>query len=129
MRVVVDSSVLIDHLRGDPRSHDVLSGRVAQGDELWGIVIARAEVLAGMRHPEQRRTLILLNQLRWLEIDVDLADAAGAMARSLRRSHPGPQLADCLIAAGTERLGAALLTQNVRHFPMLPGLTPAYPAV
>lgn len=124
--MVVDSSVLIDHLRGYMPARDVLNGRVAQGDELWGVVIARAEVLAGMRDREQPRTLELLDQLRWLEIDVELADAAGALARTFWRSHPGLQLADCLIAAGTERLGATLLTQNVRHFPMLPGLTQAY---
>jgi predicted nucleic acid-binding protein len=125
--VVIDSSVLIDHLRGDERARDVLRERAMAGDELWGVVIARAEVLAGMRASERRRTELLLDQLRWLDIDVELADAAGSLARSVRRSHPGMQLADCLIAAGTTQLGANLLTQNVRHFPMIPGLTPAYP--
>jgi predicted nucleic acid-binding protein len=127
VRVVIDSSVLIDHLRGDERARDVLRRRVNAGEELWGVVIARAEVLAGMRAPERRQTELLLDQLRWLDIDVELADAAGATARRLRRSHPGLQLADCLIAAGTAQLGASLLTQNVRHFPMIPDLTPAYP--
>jgi predicted nucleic acid-binding protein len=83
-------------------------------------------VLAGMRAPERPQTELLLDQLRWLDIDVDWADAAGAMARNLRRSCRGLQFADCLIARGTTQLGASLLTQNVRHFPMIPGLTPAY---
>lgn len=126
MRVVVDSSVLIDHLRGDVRARDVLTRCAVAGDQLWGIVVTRAEILAGMRTEEGTATLRLLVQLRWLEIDVDVADDAGALARRFHRSHPGLQLADCLIAAGTARLGARLLTQNVRHFPMIEELAPAY---
>jgi hypothetical protein len=126
VRVVLDSSVVIDHLRGDERARDAMAGRVSDGDQLWGIVVTRAEVIAGMRSAERHATLRLLDQLRWLEIDVDLADDAGVLARRYRRSHPGLQLADCLIAAGTTRLGAKLLTQNVRHFPMIPDLEPAY---
>jgi hypothetical protein len=30
------------------------------------------------------------------------------------------------VAAGTRLLGAELLTMNVRHFPMIDGLRPAY---
>ena len=126
MRVVLDSSVVIDYLRGDERAHSVIADRVAAGHQLWGIVVTRAEVLAGMRSAERGATVRLLNQLRWVDIDVDIADKAGAYARRYRRSHPGLQLADCLIAAGTVTLGAGLLTQNVRHFPMVPGLEPAY---
>jgi hypothetical protein len=32
-----------------------------------------------------------------------------------------------IIATGTLALEATLLTQNVRHFPMFPGLARAYP--
>ena len=103
-----------------------MADRVSDGDQLWGIVITRAEVIAGMRSADRHATLQLLDQLHWLDIDVDLADDAGVLARRYRRSHRGLQLADCLIAAGTTRLGAKLLTQNVRHFPMIPDLEPAY---
>ncbi len=68
----------------------------------------------------------LLDVMSWLDIDVDMADDAASMVRLYRASHPGLQLADCLIAAGVRRLGAALLTQNVRHFPMFDGLVRAY---
>ena len=126
MRTVLDSSVLIDHLRGDARARRAIAERVATGEQLWGIVITRAELIAGMRSSERAATFALLDRLRWLDVDVDVSDDAGALARRYRRSHPGLDLADCLIAAGTERLGARLLTQNVRHFPMFEGLEPAY---
>jgi predicted nucleic acid-binding protein len=126
VRIVLDSSVIIDHLRGNAGARAAVSKRIDRGDQLWGIVVTRAEVLAGMRSSERFETLRLLDRIRWLEIDVDLADDAGALARRFRRSHPGLQLADCLIAAGTRKLGASLLTQNVRHFPMFEGLERAY---
>ena len=126
MRVVADSSVLIDILRGDASATRVLSDHVRAGDEVWGIVITRTEVLAGMRSAERRLTEQLLAQPLWLEVDAELADHAGELARTHRRSHPGIGLADYLIAAGVQRLGARLLTRNVKHFPMLPDLAPAY---
>lgn len=126
MRVLADSSVLIDILRGDAAATQLIADHVRGGDEVWGVVITRTEVLAGMRSSERRLTEQLLDQPLWLAVDADLADHAGQLARAHHRSYPGIGLADYLIAAGVERLGARLLTRNVKHFPMLPDLQPAY---
>ena len=126
MRLVCDTSVLVDLLRGDPRAAALLEERVGVGDELWGIVVTRSELLAGMRSHERGATHALLDSLRWLDVDVEVADRAGALARRYRRSHSGVELPYYLVAAGTEVLGASLVTLNVRHFPMFPGLEPAY---
>lgn len=126
MRVVCDTAVLIDFLRGDRRAVSLLTERATDGDELWGIVVTRSELLAGMRSSERRPTQQLLDSLRWQEIDLGLADRAGELARRYRRSHSGVELVDYLVAAGTEALGATLLTLNVKHFPMFPDLEPAY---
>ncbi len=48
------------------------------------------------------------------------------MMREYRRSHSGIGIADYLIAATAEQSGAALVTLNVRHFPMFPGLQPPF---
>ena len=126
MRVVLDSSVVIDQLRAHPGATTLIEDRVRGGDQLWGVVITRAEVLAGMWPAERDATMRLLDVMRWLDIDVDLADEAASMVRQYRESHQGLQLADCLIAAGVRRLGGVLLTQNVRHFPMFEDLARAY---
>jgi hypothetical protein len=126
VRLVIDSSVLVDHLRGDPRASQTLRAAAERGDEMWGVVISRAEVLAGMRSSERAPTQRLLASLQWLDIDAGVADRAGEFARRYRRSHVGLQLADCLIAAGVDTLDAQLVTRNVRHFPMYPGLEPPY---
>jgi predicted nucleic acid-binding protein len=126
VRVVLDSSVFIDILRGDPAAASVLRRHIQAGDEIWGVVVSRAEILAGMRSSERTPTERLLSEPRWLDVDLDLADEAGRLARHHRRSHAGVGVVDFLIAAGVQRLDAALLTKNVRHFPMFPDLAPAY---
>lgn len=126
MRLVCDTSVLVDVLRGHERATALLTDRASGGDQLWGVVVTRTELLAGMRRDERRATWALLDSLRWLEVDVEVADLAGELARRYRRSHPGVEVPDYLVAAGAELLGATLLTLNVKHFPMFPGLEPAY---
>ncbi|MBI2703837.1 MAG: type II toxin-antitoxin system VapC family toxin [Actinobacteria bacterium] len=124
--VVADTSVLIDHLRGDVRARRLLVEATERGEELFGSVLTRTEVLSGMRSTERRATAALLSALRWVPVDEALADAAGTLARKYRRSHPGVDAADYVIAATVEALDAELWTRNVRHFPMLAGLHPPY---
>ena len=126
MKLVLDTSVLVDHLRGDPRARDLLVGAIERGDELWSVTVVRTEVLAGVRGGEEPETLDLLGGIRWQDVTVEVADLAGTFARRYLRSHPGVDLADYLIGATTEILQAELKTLNVRHFPMFPGLAPAY---
>lgn len=124
--VVVDTSVLVDHLRGDGRARRVLSEAAAGGEALRASVLTKVELLAGMRSGERPRTRRLLDALEWVEVDDDLAERAGALARRYLRSHPGVDIADYVIAATVERLGADLLTRNRKHFPMFPELADPY---
>lgn len=124
--LLVDTSVLIDHLRGLVPAVDRLKAALDAGDELWSVTVVRAEILAGARPPEEGPIARLFGLIRWLDVTPELADAAGRLAATYLRSHPGVDTVDYLIAAGSEHLGAELLTLNVRHFPMIPGLQPAY---
>jgi predicted nucleic acid-binding protein len=126
MRLLVDTSVLIDHLRGDSRAVRMLVDAVVHGGELWSMTAVRAEILAGLRRGEETVTRRLLDHLRWIDVTVDIADRAGELARRYLRSHPGIDTVDYLIAAAAESVGAELKTQNVKHFPMIAGLKPAY---
>jgi predicted nucleic acid-binding protein len=62
----------------------------------------------------------------WVAVGEDVARAAGELARKHRRAHSGIDDADYLIAATALLLEADLLSTNLRHFPMLPGLEPLY---
>ena len=79
-----------------------------------------------MRAGEEQATEALLEQLDWLPVTREIADAAAAYSRQYRESHSGIDLADYLVAATADDLGGSLMTRNVRHFPMFPGLRPAY---
>jgi len=126
MTLLLDTSVLIDHLRGNEQAVSLLLRANDEGDELAGSVVSRAEILRGMRSHERGLTEKLLAQLSWLDVTVAVADHAGQLARRYRASHPGVDIADFLIAATCELSGARLATRNVRHFPMFPALEPAY---
>lgn len=126
MLFVVDTSVLIDHLRGNDRAVRRLRTAVEAGNELWSVAVVRTEVLAGARQGEEESIARLLGQLRWLDVTPELADAAGHLAARFLRSHPGVDTVDYLIAAGTQHLGGEVLTQNIRHFPMFADLQAAY---
>jgi predicted nucleic acid-binding protein len=124
--VIVDTSILIDHLRGDERAHRLLRGSEERGEVLAGSVLTKVEVLAGMRPEERVPTRRLLDALEWLEVDDALAERAGALAFQFLRTHPGVEVVDYVIAATVERLGAQLLTRNRKHFPMFPDLPDPY---
>jgi predicted nucleic acid-binding protein len=62
----------------------------------------------------------------WVPVGEEVARAAASLAQSHRRALTGIDDADYLIAATALLLEADLLTTNVRHFPMISGLEPAY---
>lgn len=123
---LIDTAVLVDHLRGDSRARDLLIGFVRGGDELWSVVLVRTEILAGMRRGEERTTHRLLDGLKWQDVTIEIADRAGALAQKYTKSHSGVDTVDYILAAAALHLGAELVTLNVKHFPMLRALRAAY---
>jgi predicted nucleic acid-binding protein len=51
---------------------------------------------------------------------------AGELGRRFRGTHGRLGVADLVIAATAQQLRFPLATLSVRHFPMFPGLEPAY---
>jgi predicted nucleic acid-binding protein len=126
VKLLIDTSVLVDHLRGKPAAVTLLQQAVARGDELHSVVVVRTEILAGMRARERAATLALFDALVWQPVTVELADRAGELAHRYLRSHPGVDTVDYLVAAAAQLLGAELRTLNVKHYPMFPGLAAPY---
>jgi predicted nucleic acid-binding protein len=125
MSAFVDTSVLIDYLRGHPDAADLLETERSAGP-LHASEITRLEVLAGMRATEEEGTRSLLSTLVWHPVDADVAERAGALGRRWLPSHHTIDGADLAIAATAIRCGARLLTRNVRHFPMFEDLRLPY---
>ena len=126
MTVLVDTPVIVDHLRNDQRAVMLLAELFSRDDRVWAATPSRTEILAGIRARERPPMMALFDILSWVEIDIAVADAAGAMAQRYRSSHSGIDTTDYLVAAAAQSVGADLVTLNVRHFPMFEGLEPAY---
>jgi predicted nucleic acid-binding protein len=124
--IVIDADVLIGVLRDVPGAHAAVGNARLRSPRLLSVTPVRVEILRGMLPGEEPVTKGLLDQIDWLTVDIALADRAGEYGRTYRRSHQRIDPIDLLLAAATERFGAELLTRNVRHFPMFPGLRPAF---
>lgn len=120
---VVDTSVLIDVLRGNETAAEWLTAldAVPLCSE-----VTRVEVLQGVRSVERAPTERLLQSLRWVTVDEGVSRSAGDLGRRFGRSHRGIGVTDLIIAATCIDTGANLATMNVRHFPMFDGLAPPY---
>jgi len=123
---LLDTSVAIDHLRGLPPAVDLLSGLIEAEESLLASEVVRFELLAGVRAKEVEALEQFFSALSWVPVGEEVARAAGSLAQGHRRAHSGIDDADYLIAATALLLEAELLTTNVRHFPMIAGLEPAY---
>jgi predicted nucleic acid-binding protein len=123
---VLDTSVAIDHLRGDVQAMALLSQLVQMDEPIVASEVVRFELLAGVREEERDGLEQFFSVLYWIPVDEGIARMAGSLAGQFRRSHSGIDSADYLIAATALVMEADLLTQNVRHFPMMVGLAPAY---
>lgn len=108
--ILVDSDVLIDHLRGARRFAPSAEDGVAYS------VVTRAELFAG-RASQEDAVVRLLAPFQELPVDRRVAELGGR----LRREH-GVRIADALIAATALVHGLALMTRNLRDFEPVPNL-------
>jgi predicted nucleic acid-binding protein len=125
MSVLVDTSVIIDYLRGHAGAERVLEDARADAP-LHASEITRLEVLAGMRRHEDGGTRALLSVFVWHPIDTLISERAGDLGRTWWPSHGLIDSADLAIAATAVVTGCDLLTCNVKHFPMFKDLKKPY---
>lgn len=126
MTIIVDTSIMIDVLRGVPGALEALATASRHGDRLASSVLCKVEVLAGMRSHEATETRRFLQAFDWLEVSDNVAENAGELANGFVRSHPGVDPVDYVIAATTRLHEAELWTRNVKHFPMFDRLPTPY---
>jgi hypothetical protein len=110
--VLVDTSVLVDYLRGDQDAAQVLEQERAAAP-LRASEITRLEVLAGIRPAEEEATRSLLSTLIWHPLDAAVAEEAGALGRQWLHGHHNIDGADLAIAAIAVRTASRLLDRLV----------------
>ena len=116
-RLLLDSTVLIDSLRGRSAAGRVASLR-RRGVEPWVCVISVEEVWRGLHKREEVHARRLFNALRLAPLGIAAGARAGSWRRDFARRGVTLHQADCLIAAAAVGIGASLATANVADFPM-----------
>lgn len=124
--ILVDSDILIAHLRGVGAARDWLIEARTQ-EPLAISVVSITELAGGIRSSERREAWQLLGSFRAEPATEIIARRAGEFWRQYRRSHSGIGLGDYLIAATADVKGYRLATLSVRHFPMFTNLRRPFP--
>ncbi|WP_047863724.1 type II toxin-antitoxin system VapC family toxin [Rubrobacter aplysinae] len=122
-RLLFDTDVLIDYLRGEPQAIAYLEERT---EILMVSAVTIAELFAGVREGEERRRLnSFLRIFEVVDVSQQIAERGGLIRRGYKRSH-NTSLPDAIIAATAELAPASLVTLNDKHFPMLEGVIVPY---
>ena len=114
---VLDSTVLIDYLRGRPAVGRV-QAMEPRGDRPATTAINVEEVVRGLRAEEAHAAERLVDGLLVLTIDREAGWQAGEWRRDFAAHGVTLGQADCLVAATAMVSGATLATGNPKDFPM-----------
>ena len=118
MKLLLDTSVIIDVLRNRKDRRALLADLVRAGHTLSTSVINTAEVYSGIRSGEEPATEAFLIGLDEIELRSQVARAAGKLRTTWASRGRTIPLADALVAAIAIDEGCALLTDNRKDFPM-----------
>ena len=117
MLVLLDTTVLIDYLRGRPAVERV-GALIGRGDVPCTTAINVEEIFRGVRPAEVAAVESLFDGLRLAPIGRPEGRRAGEWRRRFSAQGATLSQSDCLIAAAAHAAGAVLATGNPRHFPM-----------
>lgn len=125
MKIVIDTSILIDYLRGGTKWQDFLS-EAPRNAELFLPTIVIFELFSGKSTKQTsiaKNIITLLNQFTHIELTDSIAVKAGELYRDVG-THIDPE--DYIIAASAFSIGGKVLTLNKKDFEQIQNL-PLYP--
>jgi predicted nucleic acid-binding protein len=118
MKLLLDTSVLIDVLRHRNQRREFVAELVRAGHIISTSMLNVAEVYAGMRPSEEPDAEELFASLHLHELSGRSARLAGEMKNGWSKKGRTLTLADAIIAAVAIEQGCQLLTDNRKDFPM-----------
>lgn len=114
---LIDTNILIDHLRGKQSSTEFLTTLIKNEKKLLCSVITRLELFSGIRPGEEDFINSLLRIFQETNVDSAIADIAGKYMNQYMKSH-GLTPVDAILAATAKKMNIPLYTLNKKHFPM-----------
>lgn len=125
MKVVVDSSIIIDYLRGGKKWDDFIES-VERDTQLFLPTVVIFELFSGSSTRNGRKLqemIVFIHEFQRIDLSESIAKFAGELFRDAKIKI---QAADYIIAASALNIGATVLTLNKKHFQQIPHL-PLYP--
>jgi predicted nucleic acid-binding protein len=116
MILLLDSSVIIDVLRGRNGRRRKLGSLVERGYLPATSSLNIAEIYAGMRSSEEPRTTAFLDTLRCYPVTKSIARLAGTLKAQWAAKGQTLSLEDMLVAATALEHNLPLVTDNRKHF-------------
>jgi hypothetical protein len=116
--VLLDTTVLIDLLRGREDARRRLDALRAGGDTAHTSPVNVEEIVRGLRPSEQPAAETLFRGLRIVPLGVREGWQAGEWRRRFAARGTTLAQADCLVGAAALAVGGRVATGNPRHFPM-----------
>jgi predicted nucleic acid-binding protein len=121
--ILLDTDVIVDFFRGYSAAVNFVNSYASQ-TILSSIVVA--ELYAGVRGDAEQTALAdFVSLFKVIPVSAGIAKVGGIYKRDYGKSH-GIGLAHAIIAATSEAVSAELKTLNVKHYPMIQDLRPAY---
>lgn len=118
MTLLLDTTVLIDVLRGRKTRRALLAKLVEGGNTLATSAINLGEVYSGMRPEEETQTETFLNSLDCYPITAAIAKRAGKLKAFWASKGKTLTLADMIVAATALENRLTLMTDNRKDFPL-----------
>jgi predicted nucleic acid-binding protein len=118
MKLLLDTSVLIDILRLRHGRKELLADLVERGHHLTTTAINLAEIYSGVRPDEERRTIQFMESLECYSIDAATGEHAGRLRNFWANKGHVIALPDIVVATVAIEQDCTLLTDNRKHFPM-----------
>jgi len=115
---LLDTTVLVAHLRGDEEVASFLLDLTSRGHFLCTSCVNVAEIERGVRPKERKGAGALLDRLGFLVTTKEAAVRAGRYQAEFQKRGRTIHLADALVAATARVHGAVLVTDNIADYPM-----------
>jgi tRNA(fMet)-specific endonuclease VapC len=115
---LLDTTVLVAHLRGESAVTERLLELVREGHILATSAVNVAEIHRGALRRERRAMSALLDRLDFLTTTIEAARRAGVYQREMSAKGVTIHTPDALIAGTARAHGAVVMTDNRRDFPM-----------
>ncbi|MHB1664860.1 MAG: PIN domain-containing protein [bacterium] len=116
MKIIIDTDIAIDFLRGDKTIENILS-------KLWEnnitniSILSVYELFAGMKKNEKEDTLNFINASAVEPVSLKIAEYGGELFKKYRKTGITLTTVDCLIMATAYLKKYKIFTGNIKHYP------------